>query len=752
MLLSIEKRFHVALVAGSILFNLIFLSPEVLLPAPNLNDNVLHYALVARASEALSSKENIFDHWVSYWVMGFPVFHYYQHLPHIFVAVLHRAIRIDLFTFYNWIKYLLLSFSPLFIYFSLRKLEFPRTQAAFSALCSPLLSTNFLYGLEFGSFVWRGSGMYTQLWGMVLLPLCLGQVYSTMKHGGGYFKSVGLLAMLLLSHVVYAYMAVLSLLGFIVLKTNPVPYGRKMVRLIFIFTLSGIVGSYFLIPYLANTVYLNRSVWEAQEKYNSYGHEAVLEKLFTGDLLDFGRFPILTLLMFLGLVRALVQRREHHRLTLALFFMWILLYFGRPTWGILLDLLPLSANLHLHRFIGGVHLAAIFLIGIGLHTIWEALTSERKRAVPALRRSQASKSKGNRKDTPTSPLIRFVPAILLIVVTLLPVYRDRIRFLNYNAFLMKRTHEAFKRETKNINGLTHFLRRLQNEAPGRVYAGGPTTWGSKTTVGDVPLYALLSADGIDTLGYLYHAMSLNSDIQVHFNEKDPVHYDLFNVRYVVAPAEKPFPEFVRRVKTIGSWSVYQAQTSGYFDLVQSDRVFRIQREDFYRATFRWLNSDLPKAKQHPSLFFQKGAKPYREWVEEEDFTPHGANGLPRRGSQIASERAENQIYSASVVIEKPCYLLFKMTYHPYWHAVADGVEKELMMLSPSFIGLRMDPGVHRVRFQYRPPFYKSLLLLLGLVTLAGVYLFEKNGRTMLNAAHTMTGKRLVSKPIAHRSA
>ena len=55
------------------------------------------------------------------------------------------------------------------------------------------------------------------------------------------------------------------------------------------------------------------------------------------------------------------------------------------------------------------------------------------------------------------------------------------------------------------------------------------------------MYALLNGAGLDMLGYLYHALSLNADILVHFDESRPEHYDLFNVRYVVAPAGRKLP-------------------------------------------------------------------------------------------------------------------------------------------------------------------------------------------------------------------
>src|SRR5438128_2535488 len=53
-----------------------------------------------------------------------------------------------------------------------------------------------------------------------------------------------------------------------------------------------------------------------------------------GGLFDAGRFPALTLLAGLGLLLCLWRwRRDRYRLPGVLSLAWLLLYFGRPTWG-----------------------------------------------------------------------------------------------------------------------------------------------------------------------------------------------------------------------------------------------------------------------------------------------------------------------------------------------------------------------------------------------------------------------------------
>src|SRR5438874_7814511 len=89
-----------ALVLIPILFNAIVLLPELTISVPSLNDDAVHYLMIQRASEALASGDNPVDHWMPQVELGFPEFFYYQHLPHLFVVLLHRILfkQVDLLT------------------------------------------------------------------------------------------------------------------------------------------------------------------------------------------------------------------------------------------------------------------------------------------------------------------------------------------------------------------------------------------------------------------------------------------------------------------------------------------------------------------------------------------------------------------------------------------------------------------------------------------------------------------------------
>ena len=72
-------------------------------------------------------------------------------------------------------------------------------------LVASLIVTPGILGFGYISYVWRGYGLYTQLWAMVLLPPALAMGYRVLREGRGYFWATLLLAATLMSHVLYGY-------------------------------------------------------------------------------------------------------------------------------------------------------------------------------------------------------------------------------------------------------------------------------------------------------------------------------------------------------------------------------------------------------------------------------------------------------------------------------------------------------------------------------------------------------------------
>lgn len=689
-----------ALLLGAVVFNLVLLWPEAAVDTPPLNDAALHLPLVRRVADALARGEDPTDPWVPYFVQGYPLLHHYQHLPHVGTALLYRALleTIPLGALFNGLRYLLLATFPLSVYWAARRLGFRARPAALAGVVSSLLATNGLLGLDMGSYVWRGAGLYTQLWGMWLLPPALVGFYRTLRDGKGYAGTAVLLAATLLSHAVLGYVALMSGLLFLFLGGMR-PAGRRAARLVLVYLLVALLTAYFLVPFFLDRAYMNRSVWEDPGKYDAYGWQWTLSALVKGELLDFGRFPSLTILAGVGLVVGLFHwKDERYRFAVALFLGWLLLYFGRPTWGVLLNALPLAQDLHLHRLIAPVHLGAIALCGIGLGWLWEQALRQR----------------------PRWPFIAVVVATLGLLA---PVYYERATYLLQNGRWMRENAAAFQADGGALEALLADLERLP---AGRVYAGRAANWGDAYRIGSVPVYALLPAHGFDSPGYLYHALSLNADIEGYLDESRPATFDLFNLRYVIVPEGQPAPAFARLVGTYGRHQLYTVATTGYFDLVDSDFLFYGQKDDWFAAARAWLWSPLVEAKEHPRIVW--GAAPEGGGVpldEAPAVLPTLAAPAGREPcGLVLNEGIAGNSYAVDLYADRACWLMLKETYHPGWQVTLDGQPVETAMLAPSFVAVPVEPGRHQAVFRYEPGPLRRTLGIVGLAALVLALLLE----------------------------
>lgn len=103
---------------------------------------------------------------------------------------------------------------------------------------------------------------------------------------------------------------------------------------------------------------------------------------------------------------------------------------------------------------------------------------------------------------------------------------------------------------------------------------------------------------------------------------------------------------------------------------------------------------------------------------------------------MLSEKIGSNFFEAEVSVERESMLLLKATYHPNWRATVDGVEANTVMLMPSFVGVRLLPGYHDVRIEYRPGKLRMILLALGLITLLSIAIGEKRGIALSNRFST----------------
>jgi uncharacterized membrane protein YfhO len=491
------------------------------------------------------------------------------------------------------------------------------------------------------------------------------------------------------------------------LKPDQAEIISRLKRLVSIFLLIAGVAVYFFIPFVLDRDYLNRSVWEETFKYDSYGAATVLKNLFTGNLLDYGRLPGLTILFFLSAIFSVkFWKKESSRLVLGLSIFWLLLYFGRPTWGALLNILPFSQDFHLHRLIGGFHLAAIMLMGAGISLIW-----------------QESKKFSFKHH-------HIVAGILLLLI-LAPAFIERARYYKQNSQWKAESQAALA--SKN-NEISDIKKTLESLPLGRVYAGLPADFGQAPyyKIGSVPLYAILPQLGIDSFGYAYYAFPLVTDVRLNFDNTKLEQYNLFNIRYVLLHKTWTAPSYYSKIKEMEDFVLYQIPTTGYFDLVDVPAVLYGDKSHFYSPNAKWLSSSLPKLKQNPII--EIGSQPQNTFglpvfsfqETNEKILSDLAQSLPACG-EIAKEKIDANGYWAQFTASRECYLMLKTSYHPNLIATLDNEKVSPVMLAPGLVGIRVSPGTHQAIISYSPPFFRFILFIFSIILLfvLGFYLFGR---------------------------
>ena len=681
-----------------------WLWPELTVRVATINDSAFHGAFVRRAAGALWAGEDLIDHWVPQFGLGFPEFLYYQHLPHVAAVFLHVITLqwIDPMMAFQAARYALLISFPLTVYWSLRRFGLPPAGALVGAAAAPLISTDHLYGFDLASYVWRGFGMYTQLWAMHLTFITFACIWHALERGRGYAAVIVSLAALVLSHQLFAYLVAIGSVVLVLAAPRMAGIPRRAVGLALIGLAAALIASYFLVPALATrAAFLEMSYYLQPEKYDSFGAPRILDLLSRGQLFDHGRPPVLTVLTAGGVAAAAIWRSRLALVSLVLFAVFLILYFGRPTLGPLVDLMPLDEALYLHRFIAGVHFAAILLVGVLGAVTWRAVA--------------------------TRPFARWA-LVLGLGVAMTPALVERHAYLAQNETWLRQTAAAVAADAD----LQRVLDRIRVLGPGRTYAGLRTNWGASlsfTPFRSVTVFNMLTDRDIPEVAPPYAGPSLNSDLMFHFDDADRGHYEAFNVRYVIASPSIALPTFLRPIQATPRYVLYEAPSSGFAQFVNvRERRAATGQTALFEANRAWLLSSAPAERS------------YIRW----DYPAAGpTDGVARPACStggVTLERVAPARLEIQAQCDTPSPLLLKVTYHPNWSVTVDGSPTPTYMLSPSLLGIDLPAGSHVIVAEYRSTPEKGPLLALGAVTTIAV--LASRGRLPRLNERLMRGMRL----------
>ena len=677
-----------ALVAVPIAMNAVALAPEVLYPLPNVNDDAEHLLMTERASEALATGENPLDPWVPQVDLGFPELLYYQQLPPLTVVAVDRLLLglVPLRTVFDLVRYALLLTFPLTVLWSLRTMGFSTSAAAVAAAASSLLSGGFRYGFEYDSYIWRGFGLFTQLFGMHLAFVAIAMIDRLLRRGRGLIWTAISCAALVVGHLIYAYMVGIAAVVLCVIGLRPSNGIQRLVRLGAAGGIALLLTSYFVVPFFTQGGYFNISPYLDRAKYDGFGAGPVLTWLVTGDLFDHGRWPVLTMLFGLGLAVAVVVRDALALRVTAAGAVLLILYFGRPTLGPFVDLLPMHEGLLLHRFIGGFELAAVPLIGVGGGFLFD-LASRRL------------------------PLRPVALAAATLFVILAPALAERWAFYGQNTAWLQQTAVALAADAdaKTI------IDRIATGRPGRAYAGLRANWGATLDFGlpfnSVRFYNLFADRGIDAVNPPYRSASLNADLLWDFNDTDIAYYRLFNVDYVVAPHGAALAPGLAPLVDTPRYVLYVAPGGGYAQYIG---LAGRQRFESQAALFAAERAFVRNGGFAPDSFVRFD---YRDAGAAAIGQPPVA-ACPNGG--VLSERVAAARFDLVAQCDAASAMMLKVTYHPNWHVAIDGRDVPTYMVSPSYLALDVPAGRHVIVAEYRSLPLKAVLLVVGLGTLLGL--------------------------------
>jgi uncharacterized membrane protein len=701
MKLARQDSLALLLLLAVLIVNGVGLWPEISISRVDLNDNVYHFTLVERIVQAIDRGENPLDCWSPEWTLGYPVLRIYQPLAHLLVALIYFGLgkTVAPMTVFVWVRFLSQVLLPLSFFAAARLLGLPRLTAAAAAMLAPLVSTNFLYGIEYGSYTWAGSGLFPQAVASHLLLIALGLAFGAIRRGRRLVLTGTVLGLTFLAHLIYGYMGAVSVCLLAAMPDAETPGRVRFRRVVVVGAVALLLSLFQLAPLLLDSASINHSRWEAVWKWDSFGAGQVIAWLFTGELLDHGRLPVLTVLALAGAGVWFWSWRKRRPVAAAHAFIllgatfWTLVFFGRDFWGPLLTLMGASADMQLHRVIGGAQIFLVLLAAIALAALWRELSLR----------------------------WHFTAAAAVTVILLAPMMQERAANLANNATWGRQNLEAYAAEKPALDATI----ATAKARGGRAYSGLAAQWGGKFKVGQVPFYAFFSEANVPAVSFLYHSMALTSDIMVRFNEWNLSHYRLFNIRTVVAPANVPggpdvaLPPFLTPIGQNGRFRVFDASGNApgnapggsYFEVVDALATVKTSRRNFYDINNRWLESDWVFKRIHLLLDWHDDAPPWIPRMAPED----ALSRMPalRFPGEVTREWGTGETYEAELDARRLCYALFKMTWHANWKAYVDGKPVKTAMLSPGFVGVPLTSGHHHIVCRYQPSGWKSGLAIAG---------------------------------------
>ncbi len=658
---------------------------------PYLDDSSIHEQMTRFAATRISEGHLPLTSWFPYLGLGSPQFLHYQSLPSMTAGLFGTFINPD--TVFRWSMYLLLALWPLVVYWSARLFGLSRWTAAAAAAVSPLLTSTAGIGYEDMAYIWRGYGVWTQLWASWTLPLAWGFTYRALDSRNSIRRSVLPAVFFVMVtaalHYETGYLAFVGIVVFPFIVWSDLR--RRILRALLVGVAAFLASAWVIVPLLAQSHWAAKNqVLETTGLENGYGARQTLDWLFTGRLFDANHwFPVITIFVGVGLVVCLFRWRTFvaGRALVTIFVVTLLMTFGRTTWGVLYKILPGSSDVFIRRFQIGVQLSGIILAGIGIaffgRFLYDALThvlSQENRA---------------RLQRPAGRWVVAGVCIAAVVALLIPAWTSQDTYNEGNG-----ANVAAQEASDAYQGpaLDSLLAYVQAHPRGRVYAGQPNNQlGANLAIGDVPVYKYLESKDIDEVGYTLRTASLMTDPEYFFDDSNPGDYPLFGIGYMITPSEGPYmqpPVPAMQVRCVGDYCLWALPDPGYFHVYDTTGIFTATRATVGSQSVALLDSPLLGEDRDLTVAFNGStASPP---------TATSAAALTGPPGHVVVEHADlaNGTASAVVKTNRRATVVLSASYDPGWQVTVDGHAAPTVMVAPAVVGVDVGPGVHTVKFSY----------------------------------------------------
>jgi hypothetical protein len=697
------------LVGLAVGWNLVSLRAETL-GVSYLDDSSVHEQMVRFATEQLRAGHLPLTSWFPFLGLGSPQFLHYQSLPATLTGLIGLAVGPDVA--FRWTLYLLLSVWPLSIYLAARLFGAPRPAAAASVAMSPFLVSVTGIGYEQHAYLWTGYGVWTQLWASLVLPPAWGFSWRAICEGRNIFAAILLVSLTIAFHFETGYLALVPLVLWPLIAGGPLL--RRAGRALVLLGGSMLAAAWVIVPLLEQRKWAaTNEVLQGTGLVNGYGAGRVLGWLITGQLLDHGRLPIVTLFTAIGLALACARWRDDRnaRALLVVFAACLLLSFGRATFGPLVDVIPGSRDIFFRRFEMGVQLAALLLAGTGAAWCASACWN-------ACQRATVSRGLRWPSSIGRSELARASLAVTAAVVVLAPAWLQLGASARRNAAAINSQRRADATEGAQLDRL---IAVVKADGGGRVYAGMPSNWGMDFTVGAVPVFKYLESQDVDEVGYTLRTASLMTDPEYFFDDRDPGDYRLFGIHYLIVPSGYLPPVPAKLVMRADPYSLWTVSTTGYVSVGRIIGHLNANRTNLGERSIPLLRSRLAQQGDYLAVTpDQSGNTDQRLPAEPQ---------APAAGAVSAETDNLNQgEVDATVRMRQPGEVILSASFDPGWTATIDGRPRAMEMIAPALVATTVPAGTHRIIFRYAGFHHYPLLFAvsgLALVVLGCAHMVQR---------------------------